>query len=793
MRTAKAASSPSARKGVPYGTGELLTSALGHQAADRLLLTALGVSAGATLTFEIAVTRLFSLFFQYHYAYLALSLAVLGVSLGAALAYLVLPTARANPLRWLARLLVWQALLFISAAFIMPWLSTPLLGALAALPPFLVSGIFSVGLFTLYAPQSGSLYGADLAGAGVGVFVALLLLGVTSPTNIVLLLALCVALVAWRLEATSGASGWYSAAIAVISIGLLLLNLVTGWLDYSPGRVANPPRDKTMLTLLRSAGDNGRIVHTEWSPFARVDVVETADPNRKFVFTNGGAGSLMTRFDGDLQSVADLRNLPDYAPFALAAPKRPLILGAGAGKDILMALLSEAQEITALEVNPAVATATRAFGSFNGHILDHPSVQLHIGDARTFVERSPEQYDLIYLNLVYTQVADLSGQAQVENYVFTTQAFQGYLRHLLPGGQVALITHNALEGSRAALTALAALAEMGTPPAQALDQLALWMLPDADPTLRTSVLLISQSPFTPEQLMQMTAIMQQRNMQPLFVPGQFEMAFEPLRRGGSIGDFVVDDAAYDLSPTTDNSPFFFKLDHGIPAPVRQALMPALLLAALFLLLAGGMRLHSGAYGGWWQGVVQSLLLGAGFMLFEISLIQRLQLLLGYPVWSLATVLGSLLLAGGAGSWYSQRWSDAHLSRRMTRVAAGVALLMLLYWLLLPTLVRLLLPTVLSIRLLAAAALTALVGFGLGQLYPSLLRRTSQHLLAAEPAAIQQRGLAVLWGLNGAMAVVGSTLAVMLAMNWGFDAAMVSGAACYGAFCGLNLLQMYETR
>ncbi|MEZ4663753.1 MAG: hypothetical protein R2911_39975 [Caldilineaceae bacterium] len=683
----------------------------------------------------------------------------------------------------------------------MPRLSTPLLSALVAMTPFMAGGLFSVSLFTQYAPQSGRLYAADLLGAGAGVIVALLLLGWTSPINIVLLLAGGVALIAWQLARIAGASSATSPArdigkvagrihtpemlAALLYGGLLLLNLWTGWLDYAPGRLANAPRDKTMLALLHDAGTDGRIARTEWSPFARVDVVETGDANHKFVFTDGGAGSLMTRFDGDLHSVAELTALPDYAPFALAAPKRPLILGAGAGKDILMALLGGADEITALEVNPAVAAATRALGDFNGHILDHPQVKLTIGDARTFVQRSAEQYDLIYLNLVYTQAADLAGQAQVENYIFTTQAFEAYLRHLTSGGQVALVTHNALEGSRAALTALAAWEQMGTPPAQALDQLALWMTPNADPTLRTSVLLLSQTAFSAQQLAAISTTMQQRNMQPLFMPGQFEMAFAPLRKGGALGDFVVADAAYDLSPTSDDSPFFFKLDHGIPAPVRQALWAALALLVIFLLLAGAMRLQSGAYGAWGSTVGQSAALGAGFMLFETSLIQRLQLLLGYPVLTLAAVLGALLLAAGAGSWFSQRRPADQLGRRAGLAAAAVALLMLLYWALLPWLVRLLLPMPLAVRLLAVVILTAPAGFLLGQIFPSLLRMFSHHWGHSEPAQMQRRGLAVLWGVNGAASVVGSTLAVVLAMSWGFGAAMLAGVACYTAFWGLN--------
>ena len=147
-----------------------------------------------------------------------------------------------------------------------------------------------------------------------------------------------------------------------------------------------------------------------------------------------------------------------------------LILGAGAGKDIVMGLLAGAQQITAIEVNPATVQVTQAAADYNGHILHNPAVNLVVGDARTFVERSHQQYNLIYLNLVYTQAAAPASQSLVENYTFTRQALHAAdLEHLrAPGGHLAIVSHNALEGSRAAVTALQALADLAIPAARAL-------------------------------------------------------------------------------------------------------------------------------------------------------------------------------------------------------------------------------------------------------------------------------------------------------------------------------------
>ena len=166
----------------------------------------------------------------------------------------------------------------------------------------------------------------------------------------------------------------------------------------------------------------------------------------------------------------------------------------------------------------------------------------------------------------------------VENYIFTWQAFKTYLERLKPGGRIAVVSHNALEASRAAVTALRAFDEMGIPPAQALDHLLMWMYPANDPTLRTSVLLVSKEPFSQETIETFSSSARQLGMQGLYVPGEFEMAFQPLRNGMSLDEFVTDDADYDLSPTSDDSPYFFQLDYGLPRPIQSALVTALFLA-----------------------------------------------------------------------------------------------------------------------------------------------------------------------------------------------------------------------
>jgi spermidine synthase len=752
------------------------------------------VSAGG-IAFEITLTRVFSLLFQYHYVFLAVSLAILGLSLGAALMKLIeaeSSAARTNAA--LQRVLLALGLSFPLCAFVIANLPSTVsiaLHVLVALIPFVLVGAASALIFARAPQSSGVLYAADLLGAAVGVGAALLGLGVLGAFNVICVLGALAALAAllntWHpvpsgavVAQTKGvpqATSWMAPALCVaFSVSLLAVNVATGFMDTAPTRVADAPPDKTMLSVLRDPSQSPHIVYSAWDPFARVDVVETSDETSKFVFTDGGAGSYMLRYSGDLNSVAELRDTLEYLPFVDANVDRTLILGAGAGKDVLLALLAHSSRITALEVNPAMVEATRRFGDYNGHIFDQPQVQLHVGDARTFTAGSAEQYDLIYLNLVYSQAAPPVTQALAENYVFTREAFRAYLAHLAPGGRLAIVTHNGIEGTRAAITAIAALSDLGTPLPQTLDHLALLMRNDEDATRRTSVMILARDPLNASHVQTLSTASQALGMQPLHLPGIFDLGFKPLKNGQSLERFLSIDTTYELFPTSDNQPFFYKLDPGVPAPITQAVLLTTLLALLVLLLLIGQRQAASV-----STIAYLAAIGLGFMLIEIPLIQRFQLLLGYPALTFALVLGTLLLAGGVGSWLSQRWPIEQLMRRVRLIAVGIAALGVLYALVLPPVLAAAVALPVVLRGLLGVLLTAPLGVLMGIPFPSVLRVVSAQSSSgrvASATASQQTHTSLLWAVNGAFSALGSTLAMLLAMVAGFQWATLLGVVAY---------------
>ncbi len=744
-------------------------------ATRRPALVALFVVSAAGLIFEITLTRLFSLFFQYHFTFLAVSLAVLGLSLGAASAQF-LKAERAHPAGTLAALLVAISVSLSAASLVIAWLpsvDTIFPRALAALVPFFFIGLFDALIFENFSADSGTFYAADLIGAALGVVAVLGLLSLWSAFSMTLFLAALVGVAAllfvWQADTTRSRRLFYAAGSFALGVVLLFANLITGAVDFNPQALTGAPRDKTMIAILQDPNQLARIMYTTWSPFARVDVVQTGDHSSRYIFSDGGAGSYMLPYDGDPASLAALAQTMEYLPFTSSSAGNTLVIGAGGGKDILLALQAGAQAITAVEVNPAIVAATRAFADYNGGVLDLPQVELVEGDARSFVERTNDPYDLIYLNLVYTQSVEPAGQALVENYIFTRQAFGTYLDRLLPGGRLTLVAHNGVEGSRAMLTALQALEDRGIAPSQALDHLWLWKAGGSDQTVATTVLVVGKDPLPATTVVALNDAAGALGMTPLFAPGgDYETLFAPLRGGTPLSQYIEADAAYNLSPTDDDQPYFYNLEYGIPPAIRSSLVLAGLLALALL----GFGVYAGARGEpvnrWRVTLAYAVLIGLGFMLVEIPLIQRFSLLLGQPILSLAVVLATLLLSGGIGSLISQRWSAARLPTRVVAAGVWIAVVTLIYWFALPALVESLLATPFAVRLLAIVALTALLGVPMGIPFPSLLR------LAGE----SRQQIALLWAINGAFSVLGSTLAMVVSMLWGFKWALIAGAGAY---------------
>ena len=383
--------------------------------------------------------------------------------------------------------------------------------------------------------------------------------------------------------------------------------------------------DKPMFRALGAVLHRGEVKDTRWSAYARTDLVDRTGDTSLNLYVDGGAGSYMFRFPGDYRRLFFLRREAAFFPYYFSSRERALIIGPGGGADVLYALMTGWRRIEAVEINPEIAALVRSYGEYNGHLYDLEGVELHIGDGRNYLERSHALYDLIALPLVYAEAADLVGYALSENYLFTREAFAAYLDHLTEGGRLALVVHLiVVNGAR------------GDPARQEAHR---------------PLLLVQRQPYTAGQLAQLHAAMEELGLDAYFSPGRRERLALAALRGATLADFVAA-AALDISPTTDDRPFFYDATRGLDSKLTWLLGGALLACVLVLLVplaAPSMRERSASGPPPLLWALFAAGLGAGFMMVEIHLLQRFGLFLGYPTLTLAVALFGLLLGTGAGS------------------------------------------------------------------------------------------------------------------------------------------------
>jgi len=751
-----------------------LTTRTGALLAFVFLLSATGFA------YQVMLTRLFSVIFQYHFVFLIVSVAIAGLSAGAALATLARRKKREAVAEWrlltIAALLLALLLVAVSVVLaLLPSASLVWLVLSAALLPYITIGFLMALIFARFAPLSGVLYAADLIGGATGLVLGLGLVGWLGAFDAVLLLGMVCALLAlipaWFGE--SQALQVRAGGVAVLLLAGFIFNQTTGAAAFSLNRLQDAPPDKTMLAVLQTP--DAALVETRWDAFARVDMVTTSsDETFRYVFMDAGAGSIMVRYNGDESSVDWLREDIEYLPFTFRADQldNVLVLGAGAGRDVLMARLAGAESITAVEINPTIIEMTRANADYNGNILDLPGVSTLIADGRNYIERTANTYDLIFANVVYSQAAAPGHSALAESYIFTREALQAYWNSLNDGGRIGFVTHHGIEGLRLIVAALDMLQREGMSLPQALEHVSLVSSRSGDVQARTSVVMISRTPWAEDEATAYVEQAHQRDAGALYLPHYIEVGFEQMITGTiSLDDYIRTNSDFNYTPTTDDSPFFYQFRPGLPESLTDLLIISLVLA--FIYLSWLIFFYVRTDNQHWKRASLApyfALLGVAFLLIEAPLIQRFHLLLGQPVLALITVVGALLVGSGLGSLYSSRFPLEVLPRLVIGFALGVAALGLLSLLIYPPLIRWALPLDLSLRVAVTALAILPLGFLMGVPFPSGLRVA--HV--ADP-----NGVAAFWGANAVTSVLGATLAMVVAIAVGFSAAMLLGAALYG--------------
>ena len=772
-------------------------------------LLALFFLSAAALAFEVNLTRLFSVAQFYHFAFMTVSLALLGF--GASGTFLTLAGGMIRrPARALS-LLGWgfaltavgsygltQALPFDSFRVALAPRQWGILALhyVALSLPFFCAGAATGLLLSLRRGRVGRTYAANLAGSGLGCLLAVVLPSRTGAEGMVLL--------------TAGLGGLSALLFSHPRWpGALLQMAVVGGLWLTAFHL--PPVLEIRLSLYKGLSyallyPDSRLLFRAWNGISRVDVVESSlirslpgqgiacrgqPPPQRALFVDGDDLSPITH----VTDPAELAPLTDCLltalPYRLRPGARTLVMDPRGGWDLWVALAEGARSVTAVEMNPLIVAAVRAQGAWAGNLYDRPDVTLFVEDGRAFLARAGPEYDVILMALSAPYHPVTSGAYSLaEDYRYTVESFVAAMRRLTDGGLFGVVRwaqSPPSEEVRAFALAVEAVERTGGDPARSLVALRSYNL---------VLILARRGPFTPGELAAIRAFAAARFLDLAYAPdirpeeaNRYNVMPTPEHYLAFVGLMEAEDRArwlaaypFDVAPPTDDRPFFghFFRWRQVPEVLAMAghvwqpfggagylvllalLGIAIVAAAGLILLPLAGRQPVGAGFAPTPRLAPFAFLGLGFMLVEIPLLQRFILFLGHPAYAMAGVLGALLLFSGLGSFLSARVPPR-------RALEGVVGVVVLYGLGMP----LLSGPLLGLPFGARAAVTALglapLGMVMGMPFPRLLGALQER----EPALVPWA-----WGVNGALSVVASILAALLALSWGFRAVLVVGAAAY---------------
>jgi hypothetical protein len=547
-------------------------------------------------------------------------------------------------------------------------------------------------------------------------------------------------------------------------------NLNTGWLSIDMASLAT---DKPITESLEA---NGRIIRTVWDSFARTDLVDPANGGPYQLYMDGAAGSVMPPGENNDFLLRDI----GLFPFATARPERVLAIGPGGGLDVWFGLQSGAEEITAVEVNPASVSLVQDMADYNGDLYEQPAVRVMIDEGRSVLRRQELYYDLISLSQVVTLAAERSGYALTENTIYTVEAFEDYLAHLRPNGEIAIKLYDEPTLTRALSSALAAFRQGGLSDAEALHHVAVFLDPRPQPPV--PLMLVRKTPYTRQDALALGAVAQRVGFVPLYLP---ELMAEPPLDGVEAGTItfteIVERSEIDISPTTDDRPFFYQFERGLPRSLKPLLWAlAGVVAVGSGLLAYAQRQVTPLALRW--GPLYFAALGVGFITIEIAVIQQTRLFLGHPTLAITTVLAVLLIGGGVGSGLVGRWVSPDSATTPAWPSLGVVLLVLGWIATWPLLSQRFLAAAPLARVLVVVAATLPLALFMGMPFPLGLRSVGQA---------GEQHVALAWAVNGVMTVVGSAGAVSLAIVAGFSRVLLAGMVAYAIAAALAHFTLKE--
>lgn len=812
-----------------------------HSLAERLFFyLGLCIVAGVTMMLQVIETRILSVTTWYHLAFMVISMAMFGLTAGAVWVHLMPKLFKQERLG--INLGLYSIFFAVATALslglqlnmpiaagaslsaVFSWLKLAIVIAI----PFFFSGVVISLALTRSPYPVGRVYGADLAGAALGCFGVLFLLNTTDGPSSIMIIAALTALAAWMF--TRSGLGAETTRVNILSAKALLITfilLAAAVANVMAGGVLTPRYVKGKLESTQNVDFNA------WNSFSRVTLygerndmlclwgpVPNMPPEENFspvktrvIRIDADAGTCMYNYAGDKSALGYVKF--DITNFAHYLPGRDVmgVIGVGAGRDVLSAHIFGKSDITGVELNPIIVdllTAEDKYGAFSG-IPDIENLDLHVDEARSWFARSNKEFDMIQMSLIDTWAATGAGAFTLsENGLYTVEAWKIFMRRLSENGVFTISRWyspgDVNETGRMISLAVATLMERGAEnPADHIFVVAGEKL---------ATMMLANAPYTNNELSVLHDRADELGLNVLVSPRE-DAASDVLKTIINAPDLktlqeYTSGLMLDLTPPRDARPFFFNqlhLDRPIESlshawkgvggvfagnslaafSLLSIMGVSLLLVTLVIILPMRPVIARANTRYALSGSTYFSLIGLGFMLVEIAMLQRMSVFLGHPVYSLSLVLFSLIFWTGMGSLAS----DKFIINTRGRLIGWVLLLsgyVLTLPLWLPDILLTLDSADLIVRGLLCVAVLMPAGFLMGFGFPTGMRLVSK---------IDDHATPWFWGINGAAGVLAGSIAVYTSIAFGIDATLMIGAGCYllliPAALAIGVLETAPTR
>jgi hypothetical protein len=748
------------------------------------------------LQLELFLTRIFSVTMWYHFAFMAISLAMFGLAAGAVLVEMIKTKEKPNTTLTRTALLFAfsSAVCFVAQLYIevnpeREILNTALAFVIIAVP-FVFAGMTVCVALTRFPRHTGSLYAADLAGSAAGCVLTIPILDHIHAPTAVLLNAGIAALGALFFACDEQPRGLPRARVAVSAV-LCAALILFGAVNLSARLVD--------IRWIKGGRNYGGGLYEKWNALSRIHVRQndsrpfgwglspryTADHQVAQLYLNidSGAATVITKFDGNIEPLQHLKYDVTALAHYLRQDTSVLVIGVGGGRDILTSLVFGQRHVTGVEINPDILDVLSSrFAEFAGNLQKRPAVTLVHDEARSYVARSKEQFGIIQASLIDTWAATSAGAyVLTENGLYTKEAWVTFLNHLTPDGILTMsrwyYEAQPAETLRLAGLATAALTDAGVDDPR--QHIIIVRKQDSSESGQYSVatILVSKRPFTAEEVDRVDQVSRSMEFVPVLTPKFAELHdFEAVAsRSGYLS--LIQSYPLNIAAPTDDSPFFFHMlraaDLLKPSTYQGmneinlkavkvlgtllAIVTGLSLTAIVLPMLVRPHVRDGQTA---PMVTYFAAIGLAFMMVEIGQLERLIVFLGHPIYGLTVVLFVLLLASSLGSLMSDRFG---------KYIWLLPLLLITFVVGSPLITNRLIAEATWLRILVSAVLLFPSGFFMGMAFPVGMKHVRRR--EGAPAAWY-------WGINGAFSVISSVLAVVVAVFWGITATLLVGVTAY---------------